>query len=86
MDRKLLLLPIGIVLLLTGCELVMVGNKSGCSRILRILQKGLEKEQVKGCFSGMRKEGFLYHAFLLLGGSGEDRKSIEGERRTSGAL
>ena len=67
MDRKLLLLPIGIVLLLTGCELVMAGNESGCSRILRILQKGFEKEQVKECFSGMRKEGFLYHAFLLLG-------------------
>jgi radical SAM superfamily enzyme YgiQ (UPF0313 family) len=53
--------------LLTGCELVMIGNESGCSRILRILQKGFEKEQVKECFSGMRKEGFLYHAFLLLG-------------------
>ena len=38
MDRKLFLPPIGIVLLLTGCELVIVDTESGCSQILRILQ------------------------------------------------
>ncbi|HXZ36562.1 MAG TPA: hypothetical protein VEL68_11135 [Thermodesulfobacteriota bacterium] len=37
MDTKRLLPPIGIALLLTGCELVMDDNESGCSQILRIL-------------------------------------------------
>ena len=79
MDRKLLLLPIGIVLLLTGCELVMVGNASGCSRILRILQKGFEKDQVKECFPGMRKEDF----FTMLFASSADPAKIERALRES---
>lgn len=60
-----------------GCELVMVGNESGCSRILRTLRKGFEKEEVEQSFSLCRKAGLRYHAFLLIGGPGEDRKSIE---------
>jgi len=40
MDRKLLLLPIGIVLLLTGCELVMVGRleeaRAEAAEVMRI--------------------------------------------------
>ena len=38
MDRKLVLPPLGIVLLLTGCALVIFDTEGGCSQILRILK------------------------------------------------
>jgi len=61
----------------SGCKLVMVGNESGCSRILSALRKGFGKEEVEQCFSSCGKEGLRYHGFFLIGGPGEDRKSVE---------
>ncbi len=61
----------------SGCELVMVGNESGCSRILQGLRKGFGKEEVEQCFSSCRKEGLRCQGFLLIGGPGEDRESVQ---------
>ena len=60
-----------------GCVLVMVGNESGCSRMLRALRKGFERAEVERCFAACQREGLPYNAFLLLGGPGEDRESVE---------
>lgn len=60
-----------------GCSLVMVGNESGCSRMLRTLRKGFERAEVERSFAACQQEGLRYNAFLLLGGPGEDRESVE---------
>lgn len=60
-----------------GCALVMIGNESGCTRILRHLRKGFQKGDVERCFSTCEREGLRYNAFLLVGGPGEDRESVE---------
>ena len=60
-----------------GCVLVMVGNESGSSRVLEALGKGFSREEVAGCFERCEAEGLRYNAFLLLGGPGEDRASVE---------
>lgn len=60
-----------------GCVLVMVGNESGCSRMLRALRKGFERAEVERCFAACQREGLACNAFLLLGGPGEDRESVE---------
>ena len=60
-----------------GCELVMVGNESGCTRVLDGLKKGFAKADVERCFVACESLGLRYHAFLLIGGPGEDRESVE---------
>jgi len=60
-----------------GCGLVMVGNESGCDRQLDALRKGFSKRDVERCFEVLEGEGVPYNAFLLLGGPGEDRESID---------
>jgi radical SAM superfamily enzyme YgiQ (UPF0313 family) len=60
-----------------GCGLVIVGNESGCSRMLDVLQKGFDRADVERCFSVCQQEGLRYNAFLLLGGPGEDRASVQ---------
>lgn len=60
-----------------GCVLVMVGNESGCDRQLAALRKGFTRRDVERCFEALEGEGVPYHAFLLLGGPGEDRESID---------
>jgi len=60
-----------------GCGLVIVGNESGCSRMLDVLQKGFDRAAVERCFTTCQQEGLRYNAFLLLGGPGEDRASVQ---------
>jgi len=60
-----------------GCGLVMVGNESGCDRLLEALRKGFTRADVERCFSLLEAEGVQYNAFLLLGGPGEDRRSLD---------
>jgi len=60
-----------------GCGLVMVGNESGCSRILEALGKRFTSEEVEECFRRCEALGLRYNAFLMLGGPGEDPASVE---------
>jgi radical SAM superfamily enzyme YgiQ (UPF0313 family) len=41
------------------------------------LRKGFERAEVERCFAACQREGLPYNAFLLLGGPGEDRESVE---------
>lgn len=59
-----------------GCVLAIVGNESGCTRILTALGKGFGKAEVERCFAACQEIGLRYNAFLLLGGPGEDRDSV----------
>jgi len=60
-----------------GCQLAMVGNEAGCDRQLDALRKGFSKAETARCFSLLESEGIRYNAFLLLGGPGEDRASVD---------
>jgi radical SAM superfamily enzyme YgiQ (UPF0313 family) len=60
-----------------GCALAIVGNESGCTRMLRQMGKGFAQQDVQRCFSLLQAEGIRYNAFLLLGGPGEDRASVQ---------
>ena len=59
-----------------GCERVIAGNESGCTRTLQRMRKGFTKQDVEGCFAFLEAERMCYNAFLLLGGPGEDRASV----------
>jgi radical SAM superfamily enzyme YgiQ (UPF0313 family) len=59
-----------------GCEMVIVGNEGGCTRMLRRLKKGFAKQDVERCFALLEAEQMPYTAFLLLGSPGEDRASV----------
>ena len=60
-----------------GCALTMIGNESGCTGMLDRLRKDFTRADVERCFSVCESEGIRYNAFLLVGGPGEDRASVE---------
>jgi radical SAM superfamily enzyme YgiQ (UPF0313 family) len=60
-----------------GCSMLVVGNESGCTRTLEAMSKGFAREDAERCFSTLEAEQIRYNAFLLLGGPGEDRDSVQ---------
>lgn len=60
-----------------GCDEVSLGFESGCLRILREMNKRYTPEQVKAASDLLRTYGIRRMGFLLLGGPGETRDSVE---------
>jgi radical SAM superfamily enzyme YgiQ (UPF0313 family) len=60
-----------------GCFQLSVGNESGSDLILDSLKKGFTKKDVAVAVSRAREEGLGVNCFLLLGGPGETRETVE---------
>lgn len=59
-----------------GCVEASLGFESGSERMLRVLGKGFTPEQVRSARRLLRQHGIRCMGFLLLGGPGEDRRSV----------
>lgn len=60
-----------------GCAEVSLGFESGCTRILRMMNKRFEPDEVRSISEGLAAHGIRRQGFLLLGGPGETRESVE---------
>ena len=60
-----------------GCTQVSLGFESGCDRILRNMNKKFTVEAVRRCCAMLGDQGIRRMGFLLLGGPGETRASVE---------
>lgn len=60
-----------------GCFHVSLGNESGSEDMLRALRKDFTREDIARGARAARAEGLMLHCFLLLGGPGESRASVE---------
>jgi radical SAM superfamily enzyme YgiQ (UPF0313 family) len=59
-----------------GCVEVSLGFESGCSAILRNLNKKYSVDQVRNASDLLKEHGIRRMGFLLLGGPGETRESV----------
>ena len=60
-----------------GCTEVSLGFESGCERILRTMNKRYSLNDVRQTSKLLRKSGIKRLGFLLLGGPGETRESVQ---------
>ncbi|HEY5532726.1 MAG TPA: radical SAM protein [Candidatus Anoxymicrobiaceae bacterium] len=60
-----------------GCYTLSIGNESGSEDMLASLRKGFGKEQILESVRSTREAGLSYFCFLMLGGPGETRESVE---------
>lgn len=60
-----------------GCVEVSLGFESGCERILKMMNKKFNIDQVRQAASLLADHGIRRMGFLLLGGPGETRESVE---------
>ncbi len=60
-----------------GCYGLSIGNESGSPMMLRNLRKNFTVEQVIDSCQICRDLGIEYTCFLLLGGPGENRKTVD---------
>jgi radical SAM superfamily enzyme YgiQ (UPF0313 family) len=60
-----------------GCARVMVGSESGSDKMLKNLKKGFSVEDVMRCCLYLKEYDLYFECFLLLGGPGEDKETIE---------
>lgn len=60
-----------------GCFALSIGNESGSEDMLAALRKGFGKEQVAASVREAKRLGFEVNCFLLLGGPGETRGTVE---------
>jgi radical SAM superfamily enzyme YgiQ (UPF0313 family) len=60
-----------------GCVEVSVGFESGSPRVLRAMNKRYTPEDVRRVSEMLAERGILRHGFLLLGGPGETRESVD---------
>jgi radical SAM superfamily enzyme YgiQ (UPF0313 family) len=60
-----------------GCSEVSLGFESGCPRILREMNKRFTPDDVRRTSDLLAKHGIRRLGFLLLGGPGETRESVE---------
>jgi radical SAM superfamily enzyme YgiQ (UPF0313 family) len=60
-----------------GGVFMQVGNESGSDLVLTNLGKGFGRRQVELTFRLMEEEGIAYSCFLMLGGPGETRETVE---------
>jgi radical SAM superfamily enzyme YgiQ (UPF0313 family) len=68
----MLTLPLGL-----GCKEVSLGFESGCEQILRAMNKRFRPQGVREISQMLGDYGIHRIGFLLLGGPGETRKSVE---------
>ena len=60
-----------------GCREVSLGFESGCARVLRQMNKKFTVDEVRACARLLGDHGVRRMGFLLLGGPGETRGSVE---------
>jgi radical SAM superfamily enzyme YgiQ (UPF0313 family) len=60
-----------------GCVEVSLGFESGCEQILRMMNKKFTVDQVRKASSLLAAHGITRRGFLLLGGPGETKESVE---------
>jgi radical SAM superfamily enzyme YgiQ (UPF0313 family) len=60
-----------------GCTAVTLGCDSGSEKMLRVLRKGFNKEQLCAAAEALEEAGLNYILSLLFGGPGEDRQTVE---------
>jgi radical SAM superfamily enzyme YgiQ (UPF0313 family) len=60
-----------------GCVEASIGLESGCERMLRVMHKRFTLKEVMEANHLLRKRGIRRTGFLLLGGPGETRRSVE---------
>jgi radical SAM superfamily enzyme YgiQ (UPF0313 family) len=60
-----------------GCVEVSLGFESGSDRMLRVLRKGFSAEDIRRSSRRLREFEIGQMGFLLFGGPGEDRASVE---------
>jgi len=60
-----------------GCSTLSVGNESGSVDMLAALRKGFSKDDIVETIRAARGSGLGFYCFLLLGGPGETRESVD---------
>jgi len=60
-----------------GCVEASLGFESGSPRVLRAMNKRYTSEDVRHISEMLAERGILRHGFLLLGGPGETRESVD---------
>ena len=60
-----------------GCIAVSLGNESGSDEMLRSLKKDFTASDVRKSAAAAREAGLIVNCFLMLGGPGETRESVE---------
>jgi radical SAM superfamily enzyme YgiQ (UPF0313 family) len=60
-----------------GCFFLSIGNESGSEDMLTALRKEFSKEEILRTIREAQKAGLMFNCFLLLGGPGETRQSVE---------
>lgn len=60
-----------------GCKEVSLGFESGSPKILRAMNKKFQLEEVRRISETLKRHGIRRMGFLLLGGPGENRKTVE---------
>jgi radical SAM superfamily enzyme YgiQ (UPF0313 family) len=60
-----------------GCKEVSLGFESGCERILKIMHKKFSREDVRNTSALLARYQIRQMGFLLLGGPGETKESVE---------
>jgi radical SAM superfamily enzyme YgiQ (UPF0313 family) len=60
-----------------GCVEASLGFESGCERMLRALNKKYGLQAVRRASAALKRSGVWHMGFLLLGGPGETRESVE---------
>jgi len=69
--------PLAAAMAEAGCIEASVGFESGCERILRAMNKRFRLEDVRRTCRVLSTRGVRSMGFLLLGGPGETRRSVE---------
>jgi radical SAM superfamily enzyme YgiQ (UPF0313 family) len=60
-----------------GCIAVSIGNESGSDRMMEALKKDFTASDVRKNVTAARDQGLQVNCFLMLGGPGETRASVE---------
>lgn len=60
-----------------GCFAVSLGNESGSETTLSALRKDFTADDVRACVHAIKEQGMQLSCFLLLGGPGETRGTVE---------
>ena len=60
-----------------GCSLLSLGNESGSDPVLSSLKKGFDRDAVVRAAKCFKAEGVHFSCFLMLGGPGETRETVE---------
>jgi radical SAM superfamily enzyme YgiQ (UPF0313 family) len=60
-----------------GCFFISLGNESGSEDMLTALRKGFSKKEILESVREAKQAGLMLNCFLLLGGPGENRRTVE---------